>query len=49
MLSEEGAILINLHRWKQVGRLQYTVARSTCTREATHLARPDPVLPGLTC
>ena len=49
MLSEECAILYNLHRWKQHGRGAIQGGSRTCTREATHLARADSVIPGLTC
>ena len=46
MRSEECAILYNLRTTRQGAIDRGT---RTCTREATHLARPDPVLPGLTC
>ena len=42
---EECAILCNLHGWKQL----HARHEDTRTRGATHLARPDPVWPELTC
>ena len=38
MLSEECAILYNLHRWKQHGRAQYREARARA-REKLHILR----------
>ena len=38
MLSEECAILYNLHRWKQLGRAQYKEARARA-REKLHILR----------
>ena len=38
MLSEECAILYNLHRWKQLGRAQYMEARARA-REKLHILR----------
>ena len=53
--SEKCPILYNLHRWKQLGRAQHMEARARAREKInidklaiTQLARPDPVLPGVT-